>query len=124
MTTVDDLAELDQELRYELINGHLHMLTMTMLHQDTCRKVVNALRPAGRDWAMFLPVYGMSLEVDRYNEPRADAVVAPVRHFNSTTVPARDLLLAAEVLWPDSADRDRSEKADIYARAGVPAYCS
>lgn len=120
--TVDDLVEMDHELRYELINGNLHMLTLPMLHQDICRKLVTALRPAGQEWAMFLPVYGMSLEVDRYNEPRADTVVAPVRHFHRTTIPAKDLLLVAEVLWPDSADRDRGEKVDIYARAGVPAY--
>ncbi len=64
----------------------------------------------------------MSLEVDRHNAPRADVVIAPLRHFGRTTIPARHLLLVAEVLSPDSQDRDRGEKADLYAHAGVPAY--
>lgn len=120
--TVADLVKLDYELRYELINGTLHMMTLTGIHQEICGTLVNALRPPREELGCFTSVYGMSLEVDQANEPRADVVIAPLRHFDRNTIPAKDLLLVAEVLWPDSADRDRGEKADIYAREGVPAY--
>lgn len=122
MATVDDLAGLDPELRYELINGTPHILTLTAMHQHLRGTITTALQPPRGDTAGFLPLEGMSLEVDPHNQPLADIVITPARHLRRSTLPAQDLLLVAEVLWPDSAARDRGEKAEIYARSGIPAY--
>jgi Uma2 family endonuclease len=118
--TVDDLTELPNDLNYELINGRLVLPSATPLHQDTCVKIIVALRPdCPPDYFIGMD---QSLEVDRRNEPRPDVVVVRVEHASRSPVPVRDALLAVEVLSPSSTFRDLHEKAGVYARAGIQTY--
>lgn len=118
--TVDDLAELPANLRYELINGRLIVPSPTPAHQDLCIELSLAVR------AQCPPEYfismDQSLKVDRRNEPRPDVVAIRVEHYGRTPVPIEDAVLAVEVLSEHSEFRDMVEKAAVYARAGIATY--
>ncbi len=72
--TVDDLANLPDDLRYELIDGRLILPSPTFMHQDICGEVMLMLRPNCPPG--FRVVIDVSLAVDPRNEPRPDVVVA------------------------------------------------
>ncbi len=81
--TVDDLAQLPPDLRYELINGRLIILSSpTFVHQKICVETYRALEqncPPDRH-----PALDLSLKVDSRNEPRPDIlVVDPARGWRS-----------------------------------------
>ncbi len=119
--TVDDLAQLPPDLRYELINGRLIILSSpTLVHQEICIETCLALRqncPRG-----FHPSLDLSLQVDRRNEPRPDVlVVDPARGWRSP-LPIDDALVVVEVVSPSSTTRDQRDKVKLCARAGVQAY--
>ncbi len=118
--TVDDLAELPPDYRYELINGRLIVPSPTALHQDLMIDVAVALRSGCTP--EYLVSVDLSLRVNHRNEPRPDVVVIRSERVNRSPVPVSDAILAVEIISPDSTFRDMYEKAHIYARAGVPTY--
>ena len=118
--TVDDLASLPKDLRYELINGRLILPSPTSYHQVLGVDLVYALRancPAG-----YWPVPDLSLEVDNRNEPRPDVVVVEKKYRHRSPVPVAGTLLAVEVISPASRTRDTNAKLKLYAAAGVGSY--
>lgn len=118
--TVDDLASLPRDLRYELIDGRLIVPSPTGIHQDIGVEVMLALR--AHCPAEFMPVVDVSLRVNHRNEPRPDVVVIDRRHVNVSPVPIEAVLLAVEVISPDSTIRDLHTKPKVFARAGLPSY--
>ncbi|MFE0801896.1 Uma2 family endonuclease [Streptomyces sp. NPDC058812] len=67
----------------------------------------------------------MTTILDRRNGPepevsviRAEAVTGPAQ----TSYKAKDVLLAVEVVSPDSESRDRTTKPQKYAAAGIPNF--
>src|SRR3954465_4477277 len=74
--TVDDLASLPKDLRYELIDGRLILPSPTFFHQEVCAELRSMLRPNCP--AGYVPVIDVSLEVDWRNEPRPDVVVGRI----------------------------------------------
>jgi Uma2 family endonuclease len=118
--TVDDLAELPPDLPYELVNGRLIFLSPTFIHQFLCVQIVFALRASSPPDCE--PVFDLSLDVGRYSEPRPDVVVMDTAHVDQHPPPVEDALLAVEVISDDSKFRDFSEKAGMYAAAGVERY--
>src|SRR3954465_12122641 len=85
--TVDDLASLPEDLRYELIDGRLVLPSPTVIHQEIAFLVCLALRancPPG-----LVAVRDMSLEVNNRNEPRPDVVVVRPTQANRTSVPVK-----------------------------------
>ncbi|MFC0530195.1 Uma2 family endonuclease [Phytohabitans kaempferiae] len=118
--TVDDLAELPPDLPYELVNGRLIFLSPTFIHQFLCVEIAFALRVnCPRDHA---PVFDLSLDVNRYSEPRPDVVVMDTAHVAQHPPPVEDAILAVEIISKDSRFRDVSEKAGMYAACGVEKY--
>jgi len=118
--TVDDLAELPPDLPYELVNGRLILLSPTFIHQFVCTEMAFALRAnCPHDHA---PVFDLSLDVNRYSEPRPDVVVMETSHVDQHPPPVEDAVLAIEVVSKDSRFRDFSDKAGMYAAAGVEKY--
>lgn len=118
--TVDDLASLPADLRYELIDGRLILPSPTAIHQDIGVEVLLALRAnCPRD---LMPVLDLSLEINYRNEPRPDVVVIRRHHVNVTPLPVADAVLAVEVISPGSHFRDMYAKAKVYAAAGVASY--
>ncbi len=119
--TVEDVARLPEDLIYELIDGELISLPpATVFHQILRMEVVRALgveAPKG-----FLVSYAQSVLVDRINEPRPDIVILRKKGADRTPVLAADVLLVSEVISADSSVRDRQDKIELYARAGIPAY--
>jgi Uma2 family endonuclease len=118
--TVDDLASLPEDLRYELIDGRLLLPSPTVAHQEPCVEILLALRlhcPPG-----LKPVLDLSLRINSRNEPRPDVVVIGLDHVDRSPVPVEDAILAVEVISPDSHFRDMYAKARVYAAAGVANY--
>jgi Uma2 family endonuclease len=84
--TVDDLASLPKDLRYELIDGRLILPAPTIFHQDVCVELVLMLRPNCPP--EYRPVPDISLEINYRNEPRPDVVVMR-KALSATTVSTR-----------------------------------
>ena len=118
--TVEDLARLPKDLRYELIDGRLILPSPTGFHQILGIEVVLALRAeCPPDYA---PVTDLSLQINERNEPRPDVVVVPVHQLNRSPVPAGEVILAVEIISPDSHFRDMHAKTRVYAAAGIARY--
>jgi Uma2 family endonuclease len=118
--TVDDLASLPQDLRYELIDGRLILPAPTFFHQDICFELNMMLRPnCPPD---YKPVVDISLEVDRRNEPRPDVVVMRKAFGFRTPAPIEGALLVVEVVSPTSHFRDMHAKVKVYAANNVGTY--
>jgi len=118
--TVDDLATLPKDLRYELIDGRLILPAPLPFHQIVCRRVANAIEVNCPD--DIVVSFDQSVAIDSHNEPRPDVVLIREEGASRTPVLAADVLLAVEVISPESSIRDRRDKAKIYAYAGIPAY--
>ncbi|HEX5203722.1 MAG TPA: Uma2 family endonuclease [Actinoplanes sp.] len=118
--TVDDLASLPKDLRYELIDGRLLLPSPTVFHRDVCHELVSALRPHCPSG--YRAVIDVSLEVDPLNEPRTDVVVAQMAGGLRSPAPISGALLLAEVISPTSHFRDMHAKAKVFAGAGVESY--
>lgn len=66
-----------------------------------------------------------TIDIDRRNRPEPDVIVCRedvVDDWAQTRLPAETVLLAIEVVSPESVDRDRETKPLKYARAGIPHY--
>lgn len=66
-----------------------------------------------------------TIDIDRQNRPEPDVVVVRgdvVEDPDQTRFPAEAVLLAVEVVSPDSVSRDRETKPLKYARAKIPHY--
>jgi hypothetical protein len=83
--TVDDLASLPKDLRYELIDGRLLLPSPTAFHQLLGAEVVQALR--ANCPPHLIPVPDLSLKVNERNEPRPDVVVIPLDQLHRSPVP-------------------------------------
>jgi Uma2 family endonuclease len=118
--TVDDLANLPQDLRYELIDGRLILPSPTGFHQVVCMDLALMLRPhCPPD---FTPIVDLSIAVDGRNEPRPDVVVLRKALALRTPAPVDGALLVVEVISPTSHFRDMQAKWKVYAANGVGTY--
>jgi Uma2 family endonuclease len=118
--TVDDLTNLPKDLRYELIDGRLVLPSPTFFHQDVCLQLATMIRPHCPP--EFVTVIDVSLQMDRFNEPRPDVVVARKSHGLRSPAPIKGALLLVEVVSPTSHFRDMNAKWRLFAAAGVECY--
>ncbi|GAB3478445.1 Uma2 family endonuclease [Nocardiopsis coralliicola] len=107
----------------ELIDGALvfMMSAQRSWHTRTIRSLGNLLERLAP--AEFSVEEEMTVTLDRYNRPEPDVVVAqtpfdPAR----TSFIASEILLAVEVVPPESAHRGRAVKPEKYAAAGIPHF--
>lgn len=119
--TADEFFTLDLPPHTELIDGSLvfagpqrkfHTLAMYLLEQGLRLHVPEALR-VRREMAVVL---------GKRNAPEPDLVVVTAEADGDqcqTRYQAADVLLAVEVVSPDSEDRDRDTKPRKYAGAGI-----
>ncbi|MGC9439828.1 Uma2 family endonuclease [Streptomyces sp. WG5] len=123
--TVDDLFTLpDLPPHTQLIDGSLVFVSpQRRFHANVIDLLVWGLR-AGLP-AEFKVSREMTTILDRRNGPepdvsviRAEAVTGPTQ----TSYQAEDVLLAVEVVSPDSESRDRTTKPQKYAAAGIPNF--
>ncbi|GAA3157902.1 Uma2 family endonuclease [Streptomyces rameus] len=123
--TVDDLFTLpDLPPHTELIDGSLVFVSpQRRFHANVIDLLVNGLR--GGLPVEFRVSREMTVILDNRNGPepdvsviRADAITGP----GQTRYEAGDVLLAVEVVSPDSESRDRTTKPQKYAAAGIPNF--
>ncbi|MFJ1732193.1 Uma2 family endonuclease [Streptomyces sp. NPDC088254] len=123
--TVDDLFTLpDLPPHTELLDGSLVFVSpQRAFHADAIDLLVTGLR-LGLP-AEFKVKREMTIILDERNGPepdvsvvRADAIKGP----DQTSYRAEDVLLAVEVVSPDSESRDRTTKPQKYAAAGIPSF--
>ncbi|MER8030932.1 Uma2 family endonuclease [Streptomyces bauhiniae] len=123
--TVDDLFTLPNLPPHtELIDGSLVFVSpQRRFHANVIDLLVGSLR--GGLPAEFRVSREMTVILDKRNGPepdisvlRADAITGP----SQTSYQAEDVLLAVEVVSPDSESRDRTTKPQKYAAAGIPNF--
>ena len=120
--TADDLDHLpDLPPHTELIDGSLvlvspqasfHMRAITLL-ETALRRTVPADLRVRRE---------MTVTLGRSQRPEPDLIVIRAnaeRDSGQTTYAPDDVVLAVEVVSPESRDRDRKRKPDLYAEAGI-----
>ena len=108
----------------ELIDGSLvFMSPQTAFHMRCMRLLEHSLLSEAPE---HLDVYReFTVRLDRRNRPEPDLLVVPAE---ADTGPdqnwhkAEDVLLAVEIVSPDSRERDREVKPRKYAAAGVPHF--
>ncbi|MFC9620922.1 Uma2 family endonuclease [Streptomyces sp. NPDC056930] len=123
--TVDDLFTLpDLPPHTELLDGSLVFLSpQRRFHAKTIDLLMNGLRatiPGG-----LKAEHEMTVVLDRRNGPEPDISVvraAAATGLEQTRFQAADVLLAVEVVSPDSEARDRDAKPQKYAAAGIPNF--
>ena len=118
--TVDDLESLPEDLRYELIEGRLTLLSPTGIHQYISMRVVFAPQVGCPDDLLAVP--SISLKVNCRNELCPDVVVISEKLAGVSSFPIESAVSVAEVLSPGSAVNDLHVKPKVYAVAGLPSY--
>jgi Uma2 family endonuclease len=123
--TVDDLETLpDLPPHTELIDGSLVFVSpQRWFHAAVINLLFYALENAAPP--DMLAVREMAIVIDKRNGPEPDLAVVRDDVFtdiDQAQFPASDVLLAVEVVSPDSESRDRDTKPNKYAAAGIPHY--
>jgi Uma2 family endonuclease len=123
--TVDDLFTLpDLPPHTQLIDGSLVFVSpQRRFHGNMVDLLVNGLRDGLPP--EFLVSREMTVIIDRRNGPEPDISVVradAVTGDDQTSYDATDVVLAIEVVSPDSEARDRTTKPQKYAAAGIPHY--
>lgn len=123
--TVDDLLTLpDLPPHTELLDGSLIFVSP----QRYFRSIVIDLLANGLRRTVppeLKVVREMTVVIDKRNGPEPDIVVVrtvAARSRTQTQFQARDVLLAVEVVSPESEARDRDTKPHKYAGAGIPHF--
>ncbi|MFD9422493.1 MULTISPECIES: Uma2 family endonuclease [unclassified Streptomyces] len=124
--TVDDLFTLpDLPPHTELLDGSLVFASpQRIFHSRTIDLLMYGLRAgAPRE---VKAVREMTVVLDRRNGPEPDISIiraeAETGSLEQTSYNAADVLLAVEVVSPDSEARDREAKPQKYAAAGIPNF--
>ncbi|MEV2251126.1 Uma2 family endonuclease [Streptomyces sp. NPDC050147] len=123
--TVDDLHTLPGLPPHtELIDGSLVFVSpQRYFHSLAIDLLVNGLRSTvPTDLKVSRE---MTVVIDRRNGPEPDVSVVrkeAVKSRDQTYFPVADVLLAVEVVSPESEARDRDTKPHKYAAAGIPHY--
>ncbi|MFC9859680.1 MULTISPECIES: Uma2 family endonuclease [unclassified Streptomyces] len=124
--TVDDLFTLpDLPPHTELLDGSLVFVSpQRIFHSRMIDLLMYGLRAgAPRE---VKAVREMTVVLDRRNGPEPDISIiraeAETGSLEQTSYNAADVLLAVEVVFPDSEARDREAKPQKYAAAGIPNF--
>lgn len=119
---LDHLSDLPPHT--QLIDGSLvfvspqmmfHLMVVTFLHVQLMRQAPEDLRC----------VREMTVSLGLRQRPEPDVMVvdaAAVDGLDQTTFRPDDVRLAVEVVSPDSVERDRHRKPQLYAEAGIPVF--
>ncbi|MFI2510062.1 Uma2 family endonuclease [Streptomyces sp. NPDC018972] len=123
--TVDDLFTLpDLPPHTELIDGSLITVSpQRNFHADVIDLLVSGLRRGVPK--KYRVKREMIIVLDRRNGPEPDVSVVhadAVRGPDQTSYQAQDVVLAIEVVSPDSESRDRTTKPYKYGNAGIPHF--
>ncbi|HET9169750.1 MAG TPA: Uma2 family endonuclease [Actinospica sp.] len=120
--TLDNLPLADLPSSAELIRGALIMSPPTAWHQQivgTLTELVDAQSPDG-----YRVQYRMAVKRSARTAPEPDFSVIHAAAFDLGRYYClpKDVVLAAEVVTPESEERDREDKPRLYAGMGIPAF--
>ncbi|MFG2195277.1 Uma2 family endonuclease [Streptomyces sp. NPDC048639] len=123
--TVDDLFTLpDLPPHTELIDGSLVFVSpQRYFHSVVIDLLVSGLRRTAPPETKV--VREMTVVIDKRNGPEPDVSVVraeALQRRDQTYFPAADVVLAVEVVSPDSEARDHDTKPHKYAGAGIPHF--
>ncbi|MEU9112588.1 Uma2 family endonuclease [Streptomyces sp. NPDC048483] len=123
--TVDDLLTLpDLPPHTELIDGSLVFVSpQRVFHSDAIDLLVSGLRCTVPPELKVKRE--MTVVTDRRNGPEPDVSVVRAEAVTSreqTYFEVADVVLAVEVVSPESESRDRKRKPHLYAEAGIPHF--
>ena len=124
--TYTDYLTLDDDQRYELIEGELLMVAAPdVLHQDLSRDLEFVMwqyvKEKGLGKVLFAPV---DVVLDEENVVQPDIIFIAREHLG--IVHKRGIMggpdLVVEILSPSSIYEDRYRKKTLYERFGIPEY--
>ncbi|MEV6848398.1 Uma2 family endonuclease [Actinoplanes sp. NPDC051411] len=119
--TVDDLVDLPEDLRYELIDGRLVLTPRALtIHNFIGRQTANAIDEFSPE--EFVSDNEQAVLVNLRNEFVPDVMILRAEGANRSPVLPSDVLLVVEVVSKSSESTDRSDKAGSYASLGIPHY--
>jgi Uma2 family endonuclease len=119
--TVDDIADLPEDLRYELIDGRLVLTPRALpIHQIISQDISYALEEL-RPEDLVVNVE-QSVRIGRSNELCPDVMVFREEGASRSPILAADVLLVVEVISPSSRFTDPGGKMEKYANLRIPAY--
>lgn len=117
--TVDDLESFPNDLRYELHEGNLYIISPAIFwHSVVGRRIANALEAAGM-------VVGTDVGIKfKKNDTRAPdvGVFKSEPDITKAYFPPSDFMIVVEIVSESSEDQDRILKPLHYAKAGIPEY--
>jgi Uma2 family endonuclease len=123
--TIDDLAELPDGNRYEILDGSLIMSPAPdSLHGRVTTLLARLLdRAAPTDLMISAAGFGVAVQDGRgYCVPDIVALVETALDRRVQALSPADVPLAVEVVSPTSSSRDRVSKRHEYAAAGIRHY--
>ncbi|MBG0562065.1 Uma2 family endonuclease [Actinoplanes aureus] len=119
--TVDDIADLPEDLRYELIDGRLVLSPLALpIHQFIAFEIAVAARERCPDDVLINPEQAVLL--DRRNELRPDVVLIQEEGAGKSPVRPGDVPLVVEVASESTKEFDRTGKLKKYAYVGIRNY--
>ncbi|MCY1140301.1 Uma2 family endonuclease [Actinoplanes sp. Pm04-4] len=120
--TVDDLADLPEDLRYELIDGRLVLTPHALpLHQVIAMRTAVAIEEHCPEYE-FVVNGEQAVAIGRRTELKPDVVLIRVEGANRSPVLPDDVPLVVEVISRSSKHDDRTSKMKKYAMAGISHY--
>ncbi|MBB2942205.1 Uma2 family endonuclease [Actinoplanes lutulentus] len=119
--TVDDIADLPEDLRYELIDGRLVVSPLALpIHQFIAFRIAVASEERCPEGVLVNGEQAVLL--DRRNELRPDVVLIYEEGAGRSPVRPDDVPLVVEVISESSKKFDRDEKLKKYAYVGIRNY--
>ncbi len=119
--TVDDIANLPEDLHYELIDGRLVLTPLALpIHQLLSSETAYAIRERCPD--EFIINVEQAILIDRRNELRPDVVLIREEGAGYSPVLPGDVPLVVEVVSKSLQRNDRELKLKKYADVGIPSY--
>ena len=119
--TVDDVAHLPEDLRYELIDGRLVLAPHAPIsHQLIAMRIATAIEENCPDDSIVN--IEQAILLNGHNELRPDVVLVEPDVGDRSPVYPSDVRLVVEIISQSSKLYDRKGKLERYAECGIPAY--
>jgi Uma2 family endonuclease len=119
--TVDDIADLPEDLRYELIEGRLVLTPHgTPTHGFLSKRVGDAIEVNSPE--EFVLNIEQAVRIGPRTELMPDVVLVHEEGAGGSPVRPADVLLVVEVVSKSSQVHDREYKLKQYAHVGIPNY--
>ncbi|WP_092557404.1 Uma2 family endonuclease [Actinoplanes derwentensis] len=124
--TADDLDRIPGlPAHTELIDGLLAVVSPQKHFHMKCLRVLENALDRSAPWDRFRVSREMSIVLGPRQRPEPDLIVVHAEaevDSQATWYPAEAVVLAVEVVSPESEIRDRDRKPQLYAEAGIPHF--